>query len=105
MLRKATIDIIFNMTFNCFLLILVVNAVFKRNNSNVHTEVEGKYLAGIEMSNDPNDDLVIFIRCLFPGDHHLSCCQVLQLIHLKTSSLVILVEHRTILTAESCRLQ
>lgn len=44
-----------------------------------------EYLAGIEMSIDLNDDLVVFIRCLFSGDHHLGCRQVLQLIDLKTS--------------------
>lgn len=43
------------------------------------------YLAGIEMSIDLHDDLVVFIRCLFSGDHHLGCRQVLQLIDLKTS--------------------
>lgn len=49
-----------------------------------------EYLASVEMSIDLDDDLVIFIRCLFPGDHHLSCCQVLQLIHLQTQTLVTL---------------
>lgn len=44
------------------------------------------YLAGVEMSIDLDDDLVIFIRCLLPGDHHLSGCQVLQLIHLETQT-------------------
>lgn len=37
------------------------------------------------MSIDLNDDLVVFIRCLFPGDHNLGSRQVLQLIDLKTS--------------------
>lgn len=43
-----------------------------------------EYLACVEMSIDLDDDLVIFIWCLFPGDHHFSCCQVLELIHLET---------------------
>lgn len=53
----------------------------------VEATEEEEYLAGIEMSIDLDDDLVIFIRCLFSGDHHLSCCQVLQLIHLETQIL------------------
>lgn len=61
-----------------------------------------KYLAGVEMSVDLNDDLVIFIGGLFPGDHHLSCCQVLQLSHLETQILVTLGESRIILSAECC---
>lgn len=51
----------------------------------MRTEETDRYLAGIEMSIDLNDDLVIFIRCLFPGDHNLGCCQVLQLIDLETT--------------------
>lgn len=43
------------------------------------------YLAGVEMAVDLNNDLVIFIGCLFPWDHHLSCGQVLQLGHLETN--------------------
>lgn len=42
------------------------------------------YLAGVEMSVDLDDDLVIFVRRLLPGNHHLRCCQVLQLVHLDT---------------------
>lgn len=61
-----------------------------------------KYLAGVEMSVDLNDDLVIFIGGLFPGDHHLSCCQVLQLSHLETHILVTLGESRILLSAECC---
>lgn len=37
---------------------------------------------------DLDDDLVVFIRCLFSGNHYLSCCQVLQLVHLETRDLV-----------------
>lgn len=40
------------------------------------------YLAGIEMPDDLDDDLVILIRSLVSWHHHLSCCQILQLIHL-----------------------
>lgn len=40
------------------------------------------------MSIDLDDDLVIFIWRLFPGDHHLRCRQVLQLGHLKTHNVV-----------------
>lgn len=40
------------------------------------------YLAGIEMPNDLDDDLVVLIRGLISWHHHLSCCQILQLIHL-----------------------
>lgn len=43
-----------------------------------------QYLAGIEMSINLDDDLVIFIWCLLPGHHHLGGCQVLQLVHLET---------------------
>lgn len=49
-----------------------------------YTEETGQYLAGIEMSVDLNDDLVVFIRCLFPGDHDLGCRQILQLVDLQT---------------------
>lgn len=68
-----------------------------------HEETEWEeYLAGVEMSVDLNDDLVIFIRCLFPGDHHFSCCQVLQLIHLETHILVTLGGSKNH-EVESCR--
>lgn len=40
------------------------------------------YLAGIEMPNDLDDDLVVLIRGLVSWHHHLSCCQILQLVHL-----------------------
>lgn len=40
------------------------------------------YLAGIEMPDDLDDDLVVLIRGLISWHHHLSCCQILQLIHL-----------------------
>lgn len=46
--------------------------------------LQGTYLAGVEMSINLDDDLIVFIRCLLSRDHHLSCCQVLQLIHLRT---------------------
>lgn len=40
------------------------------------------YLAGIEMPDDLDDDLVVLIGGLISWHHHLSCCQILQLIHL-----------------------
>lgn len=49
----------------------------------------GRYLAGIEMSIDLNDDLVVFIRRLLPGDHDLGCRQILQLIDLQTPMLIL----------------
>lgn len=50
---------------------------------------KGQYLAGVEMSVDLNDDLVIFVRCLLPGDHDLGCRQILQLIDLQTPILML----------------
>ena len=41
------------------------------------------YLAGIEMPDDLNDDLVVLIGGLVSWHHHLGCCQILQLIHLQ----------------------
>lgn len=40
------------------------------------------YLAGIEMPDDFDDDLIVLIRGLVSWHHHLSCCQILQLVHL-----------------------
>lgn len=42
------------------------------------------YLAGVEMSDDLDDDLVVLVGGLLPRDHHLGGCQVLQLVHLQT---------------------
>lgn len=40
------------------------------------------YLTGIEMSDDFHDDLVVLIRGLVSWYYHLSCRQILQLVHL-----------------------
>lgn len=57
--------------------------------SYTYTEETGQYLAGIEMSVDLNDDLVVFVRRLLPGDHDLSCRQILQLIDLQTPNVIL----------------
>lgn len=41
------------------------------------------YLASIEMSDDFDNDLLILIRGLIPGNNYLSCCQVLKFIDLQ----------------------
>lgn len=43
------------------------------------------YLAGVEMPVDLHNDLVVFVRRLFAWDDHLSCRQVLQLVHLENT--------------------